>query len=138
MSNGGYRSSCSTLHDRLHVVQICATDAVDATVAQIDAPRAVAMMTKPGDAVAAHHLRAMDADEAIGVPPRLQRLVRLVDQPASRADVQPHIVVLRPAHVSLPGVDTQHPAAALDPVSGHPLAQRNPVARAKILPVRVL
>src|SRR3546814_10754843 len=39
MSNGGYRSSCSTLHDRLHVVQICATDAVDATVAQIDAPR---------------------------------------------------------------------------------------------------
>src|SRR3546814_18629237 len=90
MSNGGYRSSCSTLHDRLHVVQICATDAVDATVAQIDAPRAVAMMTKPGDAVAAHHLRAMDADEAIGVHPRLQRLDRLVDQPASRADVQPH------------------------------------------------
>src|SRR3546814_5486719 len=108
MSNGGYRSSCSTLHDRLHVVQICATDAVDATVAQIDAPRAVAMMTKPGDAVAAHHLRAMDADEAIGVHPRLQRLDRLVDQPASRADVQPHIVALRLDQVYLPGVDPQH------------------------------
>src|SRR3546814_786881 len=122
LSRGGLRASVSTLQERMHCVQIWATYAVDATVAQIDAPRAVAMMTKPGDAVAAHHLRAMDADEAIGVHPRLQRLARLVDQPASRADVQPHIVALRLDQVYLPGVDPQHLAAVLDPEFGDPLA----------------
>src|SRR3546814_21152327 len=120
MSNGGYRSSCSTLHDRLHVVQICATDAVDATVAQIDSPRAVDMITKPGHAVAAHHLRAMYADEAIGVHPRLQRLDSLVDQPASRDDTQPHILALRLEPAYLLGIHPQHLAEVLEPEFGDP------------------
>src|SRR3546814_8040717 len=64
----------------------------------------------------------MDADEAIGVHPRLQRLDRLVDQPASRADVHPHIVALRLDQVYLPGVEPQHLAEVLDPEFGDSLA----------------
>src|SRR3546814_83965 len=112
----------SALHDRFHIVQIGAADAVNAAVAQIDAPRAVAMMTQPGDAVAAYHFRAMDADEAIGVQPRLQRLDRLMDQPAARADMQAHIVALGLDQVDLRGVDAQHLAPVLDPEFGDPPA----------------
>src|SRR3546814_7548665 len=80
------------------------------------------MMTQPGDAVTAYHFRAMDADEAIGVQPRLQRLDRLMDQPAARADMQAHIVALGLDQVDLRGVDAQHLAPVLDPEFGDPPA----------------
>src|SRR3546814_20649752 len=78
------------------------------------------MMTQPGDAVAAYHFRAMDADEAIGVQPRLQRLYRLMDQPAERADMQTHIVALGPDQAHLRRVDATHLAPVLESEFGDP------------------
>src|SRR3546814_10042679 len=57
----GMAAFSSGVHDRLDVVEIGAADAVDAPFAQVDAPRAVAMMFQSDDPFAADHLRAVDA-----------------------------------------------------------------------------
>src|SRR3546814_10362440 len=100
---------------------VCSSD-LDAPFAQVDAPRAVAMMFQSDDPFAADHLRAVDAHELVGVHARFQRFDRLVDQPAAAADVQAHIVALGLDQIDLARVDAQHLAAVLDPEFVDPLA----------------
>src|SRR3546814_233296 len=107
----GMAAFSSGVHDRLDVVEIGAADAVDAPFAQVDAPRAVAMMFQSDDPFAADHLRAVDAHELVGVHARFQRFDRMVDQPAAAADVQAHIVALSLDQVDLARVDAQQIAA---------------------------
>src|SRR5690606_36544895 len=103
-------------------MEIGAADTVKAAFPKIDAPGAVAMVLQSDNAIAADHFRAVNPHELVAVHPRLERLDRLVNEPAAGADIKPHIVALGLNEVDLVRVDAQHLAAILDPEFADPSA----------------
>ncbi len=77
-----------------HPVRIEPPDRLLAAVGEAGDPAARRIAREAGNEVAADDCRAMQPDEQLGVEAVLERGHRMVDEPASPSDVQPHIVAL--------------------------------------------